>query len=130
MFFNFVASNYFTLNSLNTVESFVDNFQDFQTVWLQDENELNSLFTLMGLPEITGSDISNLQFPKYWDLTAYKLPELDSDQFDKFYENWIQISGRDNNMNEYGSLIFLQGLSTQWNKLKYRLVIKETPNGT
>ena len=130
MFFNFVASNYFTLNSLNTVESFVDNFQDFQTVWLQDENELNSLFTLMGLPEITGSDISNLQFPKYWDLTAYKLPELDSDQFDKFYENWIQISGRDNNMNEYGSLIFLQGLSTQWNKLKYRLVIKETSNGT
>jgi hypothetical protein len=28
-------------------------------------------------------------------------------------------------MDEYGNLIFLQGLSSKWNKMNYRLVVKE-----
>jgi hypothetical protein len=129
MHFNFIASDHFDLKSLNTVESFVDDFKDFQTVWLNDENELNSLFNIMGLPEINGFDLNSTVFSRYWDLSSFKLPELDSEQFDKFYDDWIQSTGRDHNMNEYGSLIFLQGLSPKWNKLKYRLVVKETSNG-
>lgn len=129
MHFNFIASDNFDIKSLNTVESFVDDFEDFQTVWLVDENELNSLFNLMGLPEIAGVDLNNTVFSKYWNLSSFKLPELNSEQYNKFYDDWIQRTGRDNSMNEYGRLIFLQGLSPKWNKLKYRLVIKEISNG-
>jgi hypothetical protein len=129
MHFNFIAADHFDLKYLDTVESFVEAFGDFQTVWLKNENELISLFTHMGLPAVIGSETDNPLFPKIWDLSGFKLPELDSEQFDLFYDDWIKKSGRAIDMNEYGSLLFLQGLSFQWNKLKYRLVITETSNG-
>jgi hypothetical protein len=130
MHFNFIASNQFDLSSLNSVGSFVDSYNDFQTVWLADEHELKLLLDLMGLPTIESKNLDNKVFTKYWDISEFKLPEFNVDGFDKFYENWILVSGRDNEMNEYGSLIFLQGLSSQWNKLKYRMIIKEDSAGT
>lgn len=129
MHFYFIAADHFDLKFLDTVESFVDAFGDFQTVWLKDESELILLFTLMGLPAVIASETDNPLFPKIWSLSGFKLPELNSEQFDLFYDDWVKKTGRANDMNEYGSLLFLQGLSFQWNKLKYRLVIKETSNG-
>lgn len=125
MNFNFVASDHFDLNVLYSVESFVDHFPDFQTVWLEDENELKLLLELMEIYDFVGQELKNTKFNKYWDLSSFRFPELDNQQFDKFYENWVEKSNRDNNMDEYGNLIFLQGLSSKWNRLKYRLIIKE-----
>ena len=124
--FNFIASNNFDLNNFKDVEIFVDNYPDFQTVSLRDEDELKLLFELMGINEFIDHELNNSEFTKYWDLSNFKLPELDEEQFDDFYKNWVDSSQRDNNMDEFGSLIFLQGLSSKWNKLNHRIVVKES----
>jgi hypothetical protein len=129
MHFNFAASTHFSFNSLHSIESFVDNYPDFQTVWLTDENELLLLLDLMGIQEVIGVDLNNAAFSKYWDLSNFRLPELTTTQFDKFYDDWILRTNRENSMNEYGGLLFLQGLSAVWNRLKYRFIVKETTEG-
>jgi hypothetical protein len=130
MYFSFIATDQFDFEFFDSVESFVDAFPDFQTIWLKDENELNLLLNLMGMPEIIEINTSNPVFCKYWDLSGFKLPELNNEQFEKFYYHWLQTTDRDSNMNDYGSLLLLQGLSSKWNKLKYRYVVKESPSGT
>jgi len=124
MEFHFIACDQFTIGTLDDVEEFVANYPDFQTVVLADENELIMLLKLIKIPEIVTHDLNNSEFSKFWDLSRFMLPELDNQQFDKFYETWIQKSHRENNMDEYGNFIFLQGLSTKWNKLKYRLIVR------
>jgi len=125
MHFNFVASDHFDTRVLDSVEDFVNHFPDFQTVWLTDENELRLLMELLGIDEFRVHEVKNSEFNKYWDLSNFKFPVMNEEQFDKFYENWIEKSNSENDMNNYGQLIFLQGLSEKWNSLKYRLVIKE-----
>ena len=124
MEFHFIACDQFTIGSLDNVETFVNNYPDFQTVVLADENELKMLLGLIQISEIVSQNLISGEFSKFWDLSRFSLPELDDQQFDKFYENWIEKSHRENNMDEYGNLIFLQGLSTKWNKLKYRFIVR------
>jgi hypothetical protein len=59
MHFNFVASDYYDLSVLNSVESFIDHFPDFQTLWLTDENELKLLLELMNIHEFKGHELKN-----------------------------------------------------------------------
>src|SRR5688572_9811769 len=118
MHFNFVASDHFDLSVVNNVVDFVNHFPDFQTVWLKDENELKLLIELLGIHEFVSHEVKNSEFNKYWDLSNFKFPVMDEEQFDKFYENWIEKSKNENDMNNYGQLIFLQGLSAKWNNLK------------
>lgn len=125
MNFNFIASNRFDLNAFYYVEKFVDSFPDFQTVTLNDESELQSLLQLMGIDEFNSIELSEGNFSKYWDLSNFKLPEFDEDEFDLFYQKWLLLSARDNNMDEYGNLIFLKGLSQNWNRLSFRLIVLE-----
>ena len=124
MDFNFIASNIFDRTNFTDVEKFVERYSDFQTVILNDENELKLLFEMMMLTEIVEENLKSNEFSKCWDISSAKLPEFNNTQFDKFYEKWIEKSQRENNMDEYGNLIFLCGLSSKWNKLKYRLVVK------
>ena len=121
MDFNFLATDIFDQTNLTDTVKFVENFQ---TVILNDENELKLLFQMMMLNEIVEENLKSDEFSKYWDISSVKLPEFNKAQFDKFYETWIEKSGRKNTMDEYGNLIFLCGLSSKWNKLKYRLVVK------
>ena len=125
MHFNFIASDNFDLNNFTDIQKFVDNYPDFQTITLTDENELRLLLELMGINKYSTHEINNSEFTKYWDLSNFKLPELDENQFDQFYRNWIHKSQKNNNMDEYGNLIFLQGLSSKWNKLNYRIIVQE-----
>ncbi len=123
--FSFVASGIFELDSLKSVDKFVDLYSDFQSVALENEEELSLLLQLMGIEGIDGKELDNSDFSKYWDLSNYKFPEFNKEQFDDFYESWIASSGRDNNMDEYGSLICLHSLFEKWNKLDYRIIVKE-----
>ena len=90
-----------------------------------NENELKLLLELLGIREISSHELSNVEFSKYWDISRFKFPEFDDLQFDQFYEKWIQKSNRDNSMDEYGNLVFLRGLSSKWNRLKYRMIVRE-----
>ena len=125
MHFNFIASDHFDTAVLHTIDSFVDHFPGLQTVWLADENELLLLLQQLGFSDIPVYTFDNLFFCKYWDLSAFQFPVFTGESYDHFYENWIQHTGRENTMNEYGSLLFLQGLAPEWNQRKYRLVILE-----
>ena len=80
---------------------------------------------LINIPEFEGPEVKNSEYTKYWDISNFKLPELDEKQFDNFFHKWIEKSNRNHNMDEYGNLIFLQGMSSEWNKRKFRLIIKE-----
>jgi hypothetical protein len=123
----FIASDNLDLEHLNDVSTFVDNYPGLQSVAFNNEDELELLLELMGIREFSCIELSNTAYSRYWDLSHAKFPEFDNTQFDQFYENWIEKSNRENSMDEYGSLIFLTGLSSEWNKLKYRFVV-QTPD--
>jgi len=121
----FIASDNFDIEDLNDITTFVDNYAGFQSVVLNNEDELELLLELMGVREFSCVELNSEAFSRYWDLSHVKLPELDDQQFGQFYENWIEKSNRENSMDEYGSLIFLSGLSSEWNKLTYRFIVQE-----
>ena len=123
--FNFIAGNKFELDDFKSIDKFVESYSVFQTVFLKNEEELTLLLKLLGIEEINSQKLSNSEFSKYWDLSNFKVPEFNEKQFDEFYENWIKDSNRENSMDEYGSLIFLQGLSQKWNNLAYRIIVQE-----
>ena len=125
MNFNFIASDDFDLNNFKYVEKFVDAYPDFQTVVLNDEEELNLLLKLIGIERLDSCEIKSTEFTKYWNLSEFHLPEFKEEEFELFYKKWIEISGRENNMDEFGNLIFLQGMSPKWNKMTHRLIVKE-----
>lgn len=130
MHFNFIAGDHFDIAYFKEIESFVDAFPDFQTVVLNDEEELMLLFQLMSIESLTPVLFKSADFSKYWDLSSHQLPEYNKEQFDQFYNKWIHLSGRENNMDEYGNIIFLQGLSQRWNRMKHRFVIREVNAST
>ncbi|MFM2307012.1 MAG: hypothetical protein RLZZ367_1681 [Bacteroidota bacterium] len=122
--FIFAAGDCLDITVFNSVETFIECYPDSQTVVLADENELDVLLNLIGVNRGLGCVLNNTDFTVYWDISGYKLPELSDNQFDAFYEPWIKATGRPNNMDEYGALIFLQGLTKKWNSLKYRFVVR------
>lgn len=122
--FNFIAGDNFSTNDLESVEKFVDTYPDFQEVVLANENELKELLNLMGITIHKIFEINSTISSEYWDISANKLPEFNNEQFEDFYSNWLKISKRDNNMDEYGNLVFLQGISSEWNKKKYRIIVR------
>lgn len=126
MNFIFIASDNFDLNDLKDVEIFVDSYPDFQTVTLNDDEELNLLLKHIGIERLDPCEIRSIDFTKYWNLSEYHLPEFNEEEFELFYEKWIEISGKENNMDEFGNLMFLQGMSPKWNKRTYRLIVKES----
>lgn len=122
----FIASDNFNLNDFNDLEDFVVSYPDFQTVFLNNESELKLLLELMDIYESREYQIKGSEFfVKYWNLSDHKLPELNEQQFEQFYQGWINKTERENNMDEYGNLVFIQGLSRKWNKLAHRLIVKE-----
>lgn len=125
MHFNFIASDVFNLDDFKDIETFIDAYSNFQTVVLEDEYQLSLLLKTIGMENINPQNLNSTEFSKYWNLSNFKLPEYSEAQFDEFYNQWIEKSGRNNNMDEYGNLIFLQGLSSKWNKLKYRIIVHE-----
>lgn len=125
MNFNFVAGNNLNFKDFSDFDKFVSKYADFQTVTLSDEKELKFLLELMGITEFIEHEFHDSVFSKYWDLSAFKLPELSEIEFDNFCKGWLSKSGRDNNMDNYGNLIFLEGLSSKWNKFDHRLVVLE-----
>ena len=125
MNFIFIASDNFNLNDFKDAEKFADAFPDFQTVVLKNEQELYLLLKLIGIEKIDAHELKASEFTKFWNISEYYLPEFNEEEFDMFYKKWLAVSGRENNIDEFGNLIFLQGMSPKWNKKTYRLVVKE-----
>jgi len=125
MTFNFIASDQLNMDVFKSVDKFVVTYPDFQTVPQNGEHELKLLLELIGIRDFVSHDLKDNEFSKFWDLSNHKFPEFNEEQFDTFYDKWIKTSGRDNNMDEYGALIFLQGLSEKWNRLNFRGIVMD-----
>ena len=107
-YYNFIGSDRFDIDDFNNIERFVDTYPNFQSIILKNENELILLLELIGISELNFHHLNNVDFSKVWDLSNSKLPEFNEEQFDSFYKNWIRRSKHDDNMDEYGNLVFLQ----------------------
>ena len=123
--FNFCASVVFNHVSFEDVETFVASFPDFQTVVLEDELELQSLSELLVIDSFANLKPQETDFVKYWDISESKLPVLNEEEFSNLYDKWLNITGRVGNMDEFGNLIFLQGITKEWNRMKFRFIVKE-----
>ena len=82
MNFNFIASDNFELTDFNDIEKFVDRFPDFQTVTFKDENQLRLLLDLIGIKNPPVEILDKVEFEKIWNLSDFKLPEYNEEQFD------------------------------------------------
>lgn len=125
-YYNFIASDDFSPKDLQDINRFIHTFNDVQTVTLKDENQLKLLLNLIGVENNQEYETSGIYFSKYWDLSSSEFSEFNEDEFNLFYKKWISITKREDNMDEYGNLIFLQGIAKKWNTMKHRLVVKES----
>ncbi|MES0447628.1 MAG: hypothetical protein ABUJ92_13915 [Desulfobacterales bacterium] len=119
----FSFGDQFDVNLFENLETFTDAHPDFYEVCLDNENEFLSLIKIMGLNLPASVYLNNEDFVSVIDLSNQSLPEFTKDEFDSFYLQWLKETGRDNNMDEYGQLIFLQGVSVTMNKAKSRFVL-------
>ena len=58
-------------------------------------------------------------------MSAQVMQEISLDGFDDFYTNWIELTGRENTMDEYGQLAFLIKKTEAWNKCLSRYILQE-----
>ncbi|CAL2063590.1 hypothetical protein [Tenacibaculum sp. 190524A05c] len=122
---NFISTNNFDLENFKDLENFTDAYPDFQHVVLKNEQELDLLLKLIGIEMPVASNMKNSDFEKYWNISEFKFQEFKEGDFEAFYKKWIEYSGRENNMDEFGSLLFLKIKSSIWNLKSYRIIIKE-----
>lgn len=54
-----------------------------------------------------------------YDLSSVRMGIIDFDRLEETYKEWISISGRDNNMDEYGGLIGLIGYVNRYKDKQY-----------
>ena len=86
--------NTYMSDKIGLESAFIDNFDNLIQL-------LTFLFkTNMTLTELT----SNIDKQVY-DLTKYMGNCISTDELEEKYKDWIRISGRENNMDEYGNLI-------------------------
>ena len=124
MHINFFAGDKFDSTKLRKIENFVEEYPDFQTLWLNSMDELEKLINLLGMTyEIEyyeteyAKNIINLSRSKY--------PILNKIEFDSFYREWLILSGRENNFDEYAMLSVLLEMAEEWNEFKYRGLFEE-----
>ena len=60
---NFIASDNFDTNKLD-LEKFLNEYPDFQSVELIDENQLELLLKLLGINEVVAHEMDNSDFSK------------------------------------------------------------------
>ena len=97
-------------------------------VRLASDDELELLMGLLGIAPLSSISLQfNTEFLALFDYSDQFLPQLNQDEFDAFYEQWLRLTHRESNMDEYGQLLFLQGRAARWNKLASRFILREAP---
>jgi hypothetical protein len=126
--FIFASSNSVSEKDFASLVTFDDNFGEWFEVVLANEKELEMLFSLLGVDRIQKITLTDSEdFEKLYDYSQLSLPEYNIEQFDSFYENWLEMTGRESDMDEYGQLIFIQGHAVEWNKNAKRIVLQAKP---
>lgn len=123
----FAVSNGTVMAASASLEAMTENCKEFFAVALAGDDELRTLMGLLGLTLPAETLLSpNEDFSSVIDYSDQSLPQLTEDDFEKFYDDWLHMSGRETSMDEYGQLLFLQGRAGAWNKMASRFVLCET----
>lgn len=122
----FAVSNGPVMVASASLEAMIENCKEFFAVALDGEDELRILMGLLGLTLPAEISLSpNEEFSSVIDYSEQRLPQLTEDDFEKFYDEWLHMSGRESSMDEYGQLLFLQARADAWNKMASRFVLCE-----
>ncbi|MGX2964595.1 hypothetical protein ACWAU4_12820 [Shewanella sp. FeAMO] len=119
--YSFVAMDCFDVTFLNDLEQ---RFEHQETVTLNSFDEFSKLLDFFSV------GVSDEVMPKVdevncsWLLVDVPQPK-DIADFDAFYEQWLVQTGRDNNMDEYGQLICLNGLFEKFSRASIMVVLSE-----
>jgi hypothetical protein len=124
--FLFASTNNADEKNFNSMEALSEACEEFSVVTLSNNKELELLFDLLGIDNSQEKFLLNSEdFISVIDISKSKLPELDLTEFDKLYDTWLKISGRESTMDEYGQLVFLQSQAKKWNQMTYKFVLSE-----
>ena len=102
---------------------------------LEDRYELEDILTfetaeeLKTFVELLGAELAESPFQKLQDVDSSwlingDLQSFSEPEFESFYQKWIALTGRDNNMDEYGQLICFNSFVGQLNKETHRVVLQ------
>jgi hypothetical protein len=109
-----------------SIDSLLDDEEIIFSVVLDGESELRKLLELIDLSLPGKKELySNNNFCALYDLSGQNMKEMDKDEFDTIYEQWLSRTQRDNSMDEYGQLIFLEQFHQEWNSRPLRYVLEE-----
>jgi hypothetical protein len=123
----FAVSNSPVMVASSSLEAMDENCEEYFQVVLEDNDDLKILMGLLGVEFLAETSLlSNEDFSSVFDYSEQRLPQLNKDDFDTLYDEWLRRSGRETSMDEYGQLIFLQGRGDGWNKMASRFVLCET----
>jgi hypothetical protein len=122
----FASSNEPILLAASSFENMARVCGGFFMVSLENDKELELLMCLLGINTLAKTALpNNKNFSAFIDFSRSQLPELDGNAFNTFYDAWLNKSGRNSTMDEYGQLVFLQGLAANWNSKSYWFVLLE-----
>lgn len=112
----------------SSLNSLLNASEEFFVVTLADDHELHLLMRLLDIDLSSPILLSpSGDFVSLFDYSEKSLPVFSLEGFDTFYEEWLSLSKRESNMDEYGQLIFLQGHAASWNKKSSRFIFREKP---
>ena len=113
----------FDIESFDNILTFADAYPDFFEVCLDNEIQFSMLMQVLELSIPEAICLNSEEFDSVMDISNQWLPEFTEVEFDLFYSKWLEETGRDNNMDEYGQFIFLQGVSSKMNKAPNRFIL-------
>jgi hypothetical protein len=79
--------------------------QLFETVYAANQNDLILMLTFIFNQPISLTEIISNSDRQVYDLSNFKQTCISVDQLDLKYEQWIEVSKRENSMNEYGMIM-------------------------
>ena len=109
-----------------SVDRLLDDKEVVSSVVLDSENELRKLLELINLSLPDKKELyGNHDFSALYDLSGQNMREMHKGEFDTIYEQWLSRTQRDNSMDEYGQLIFLEQFHQVWNSRPLRYIFEE-----
>ena len=118
--FSFVPLDELNSEILNSLEKRYE-LEDVLT--LDTSEELQIFVELLGAG-LVKSSFENLQEVDLSWLITGTLKYFNESDFESFYQKWIGLTGRDNNMDEYGQLICFNSCVGKLNKATHKVVLQ------
>ena len=124
----FASPNSFDEKIFSSIESLDSACEEYFSVSLSSKKEFDVLLNLLGIFDFIEENLPNSNdFSNRINISNYRLPEFNQEEFNEFYDSWLLKTGRESSMDEYGQLVFILGKFQEWNQRLNKVVLKERP---